>query len=162
MRIGLISDSHNDKGRLRRALDRFRAEGITTVLHAGDVTNASTLRMLASFDVWVARGNMDHDPGLVREAYRLFGKGRMRKVHELSLDGAAVAMVHDEMSDTWRDLVASEAYDYVISGHTHRRRDERFGETRAINPGALNNNRGHGSTFAILDLNTDDLTLIEL
>lgn len=162
MRIGLISDSHNDKGRLRCVLDQLRAEAISTLLHAGDVTNTGTLRLLEGFDAWVARGNMDHDPGLIPEAYRLFGSGRMRKVHKLSMNGAAIALVHDEMSDTWRDLVASEAYDYVISGHTHRPRDERFGETRVINPGALGNTRWRAPTFAILDLETDDLTLFEL
>jgi hypothetical protein len=162
MRIGLISDTHNDKQRLQRVLARLKLEDISTLLHAGDVTTADTLRLMADFDVWAARGNMDHDPGLVRVAHNLFGTGRFRKIHTLSLNGAAVALLHDEMSDTWRELVTSKEYDYVISGHTHRPRDERIGDTRIINPGALSNSRGRRPSYAILDLATGDLIHIEL
>lgn len=159
MRIGLIADTHNDQHRLQRALDRLKTEGITVVLHAGDVTSARMLRLLDGFEVWIARGNMDRDPGLIAAAHELFGPGHLRKTHTLSLDGVSVALVHDGDSEIARELIASEDYDYVVHGHSHRPRDERVGGTRVINPGALGSLRWYPPSFAILDLATGDLSL---
>jgi predicted phosphodiesterase len=46
--------------------------------------------------------------------------------------------------------------DYLFHGHTHVARDDRFGPTRVINPGALH--RAGTYTVATLDLATDTLT----
>ena len=163
MRIGLVSDTHNDQNRLRRALERLRVEAITTVLHAGDVASGQTLRMFAGFDLWLARGNMDHDPLLFKISHELFGSGRYRSSHSLTLNGSTVALIHSAESDTARAWLASESYDYLIHGHTHRPRDERIGRTRVINPGALSLPRGpHPPGFAILDLSTGDLTCVQV
>ncbi len=163
MRIGLVSDTHNDSGRLRRVLGRLRLESITTVLHAGDVANGQILRLFAGFDVWVARGNMDQDPLLYRVSHELFGAGHYRTSHTLSLNGASVALIHSGTSDTARAWIESEAYDYVVHGHTHQPRDERIGRTRVINPGALAHPRGpYPRSFCILNLATGDLSRIEV
>ncbi|MGC9349262.1 MAG: metallophosphoesterase family protein [Anaerolineae bacterium] len=162
MRIGLISDTHNHQRNIKRALSRLRAEDVTTVLHAGDITSTQTLRLFSGFDLWIARGNMDHDPGLVPVSNELFGSGRLRSVHKLSLNGARVAMTHSGTTKTWRDLIESQDYDYVIYGHSHRPENDRVGSTRVLNPGALNNVRWRVPTFAILDLEADDVTLVEL
>ncbi len=162
MRIGLLSDTHDQRERLTRALERFRLEQITTVLHAGDVTKAATLRLLADFDVWVARGNMDRDPLLLQTASTLFGRGRMAKVLRLSLDGARLALLHGDDVATLSTLIRSEQFDYVIHGHTHVARDERRGKTRILNPGALGHVYTRPPSCAILDLRSGDLTWVEL
>lgn len=162
MQIGLLSDTHNDRRQIERALARLRLEDITTILHAGDVTASRMLRLLEGFDVWIARGNMDHDPGLLHVAHELFGPGHYRNTLSLSLNGVAVAMVHNGSSDTARELIASGEYDYVVHGHSHRPRDEVVGSTRVVNPGALGNSRWHTPTFAMLNLATGDLTWVAL
>lgn len=163
MRIGLVSDTHNDQGRLRRALEQLRLASIDVVLHAGDVAGGRILRLCAGFEVWVARGNMDHDPMLFRISQEMFGPGHYRNSHTLSLNGAAVALIHSPDSPTARAWISSEAYDYVVHGHTHQPRDERVGRTRIINPGALSNPRGsYPPSFAILDLATGELTRVAL
>jgi uncharacterized protein len=163
MRIGLVSDTHNDRRRLRQAIEWLRLESITTVLHAGDVANGQILRLFAGFTLWVARGNMDQDPLLFRVSQELFGAGHYRNSHTLSLNGATVALVHSPDSDIARGWIASEAHDYVIHGHTHQPRDERIGHTRIINPGALAHPRGpYAPSFCILDLSTGTLNRVEL
>jgi putative phosphoesterase len=162
MRIGLVSDTHNDQARIRRALERLEQEGISLVIHAGDVTNTKALRLFSDFDVWIARGNMDRDPALARVSRELFGPGRLREIQELTLDGARLAVIHSGETTRWRSLVSSKEYEYVIHGHSHKPRDERFGATRVINPGALGSTRFRVPTFAILDLETGDLSWIEV
>jgi len=160
MRIGLISDTHNNQNQTRQALARLQQEQITTVLHAGDVTGAQMLRLFKAFDVWVARGNMDHDPALSPTALELFGPQRLAVIHKLTLDGHTVALVHNRESAAVRELILSRDYDYVIHGHTHHPRDEAFAGTRVINPGALGKTRWRRPTFAILDLATGDLSWV--
>jgi hypothetical protein len=162
MRLGLISDTHDHQGNVKRALQRLRAEGITTILHAGDVSSPQTLRLFADFDVWLARGNMDHDPGLRQVARELFGPGRLRTVHTVHLNGSVIGLTHSSNTKAWRDLVTSQDYAYVVYGHSHRPEDERVGSTRVLNPGAVNRARWRAPTFAILDLATDEVTLVEL
>ncbi|MBN1249653.1 MAG: metallophosphoesterase family protein [Anaerolineae bacterium] len=162
MRIGIIADTHNDQNLTQRALARLQQESIGTILHAGDVTSARLLQLFEGYDVWIARGNMDHDPALIPTAQALFGPGRLKAVHTLSLNGCNIAMVHNGESPSARELIKTKAYTYLIHGHTHHIRDERMLSTRIINPGAIGNTRWRRPSFAILDLGTDDLSIIEL
>ncbi|MCJ7549365.1 MAG: YfcE family phosphodiesterase [Anaerolineae bacterium] len=162
MRIALVSDTHNDQNKIKQALARLQQEQITTVLHAGDVTSARTLRLFKAFDVWVARGNMDHDPALDATVHELFGPQRLAAIHKLTLDGHTLALVHNGESGAGRELIQSRDYDYVIHGHSHRPRDQAFVGTRVINPGALGNPRWRQPTVAILDLATGDLSWVKL
>jgi putative phosphoesterase len=146
---------------IKQALARLQQEQITTVLHAGDVTSARMLRLFKAFDVWLARGNMDHDPALNATAYELFGPQRLAAIHKLTLDGHTVALIHNGESTAGRELIQSRDYDYVIHGHSHHPRDEAFAGTRVINPGALGNTRWLRPSFAILDLATGDLTWVK-
>ncbi len=162
MRIGLVSDTHNDRQAVGLALARLRSEGIATILHAGDVTSSSTLRLFEGFDVWIARGNMDHDTGLVTTAGELFGSGRLKQLHQLALGGVSIALAHDSSAAEIQRLISAGQTDYVVVGHSHRRHDQKVGHTRVINPGALGNARWDRPSFAILDTGLGDLASIEL
>jgi len=166
MRIGLISDTHNEAHPLGAALARFREAQVQTVLHAGDVTAAHTLKLLEGFDVWIARGNMDYDPKLAFAVAELFGAERLARVHELRFNGACIAMTHGDSWQRLETLIRAPADDgerrYVIHGHTHAPHDQMTGMTRVINPGAIGRARWRCATCAILDLTTDELQWIEL
>jgi len=166
MRIGLISDTHDEEHTLGLALARFRQAQVKTVLHAGDVTGACTLKLFADFDVWIARGNMDHDPKLALAVTEGFGAERLARVHELNVHGAYIAMIHGDSWQRLEALIRAPAHDgqrrYIIHGHTHVPDDETLGNTRVINPGAIGRTRWRCPTCAILDLTTDDLQWIEL
>jgi hypothetical protein len=162
MKIGLISDTHNQQHKVKTALNAFREAGVEVVLHAGDVTSVETLALFEGFDVWVARGNMDRDHRLAGAVRDRFGPGRLRNVHELEIDGARVALTHGDSHQALHSLLESGEYDYVIRGHTHARNDETRGETRLINPGALKHTEWRPTTAAILNLATGDLTWVEV
>ena len=159
MYLGLLSDTHNDQQKVKAALQIFQKRGVTTVLHAGDVTSVATLKLFAPFDLWIAQGNMDRDPALRETAQELYGPGRMRMQHELTLNGSRIALLH---GDVWRQLDAvmhDSRYDYIVHGHTHIPLDKKLKETgaRLINPGALGQSRWRAATCAILNTQTEDL-----
>jgi putative phosphoesterase len=162
MQVGLLSDTHNQIHKVRRAAERLRADNVEVILHAGDVVRPNVLQVLADFDVWIAQGNMDHAADLSAVAAELFGPDHLAAWHDLTLDNNRIALLHGDNQVRLRALIQEETYDYVIHGHTHTPRDETIGGTRIINPGALGSRGWRPGTFAILNVRTGDLTRIEV
>ncbi len=162
MQIAIISDTHDDAHNLEAALEVLRAEGVTTILHCGDVCGPGIIQALAGFDVWIARGNMDRHVGLAQAVEGRLGRGRLAWLHKLTLDGVPLAMIHGDDEEVLGNLITSGQYAYVFHGHTHRRRDRMVGRTRVINPGALGGTRKQRRSFCILDLATGEARFVKL
>jgi len=162
MKIGIISDTHDETHNLRTALRLLRAEGVSLVLHCGDVCNPKMVAELDGFDVWIAQGNMDRDLGLERAAEAKLGPGRYAWLQRPLLEGYPAALIHGDNEEVLGNLIASGEYAYVFHGHTHRRRDQSVGRTRVINPGALGGTRRQSHSFCILDLETGETRFIDV
>lgn len=149
MKVGLLSDTHGNAARTRQALAVFRAERVEAILHAGDVGTEDIFNDLLELDVPVhaVSGNCDYDLD-----YPAFG--------ELELGGRRFALIHGHDEIRFRNAMRGGAYDYIITGHTHVRRDERIGPTRVINPGAVH--RSSPPSCAVLDTETGTLTFHDL
>lgn len=124
MKVGLISDTH---GLVRP--DVFRAlEGVSVILHAGDVGGDAVLDELQLIaPVHAVYGNTDppDDPRLSRSI-------------ELELAGVRIHVSHGhELGSPTPDALL-ERYDarVVVYGHTHRALIEEHGGRWCINPGA--------------------------
>jgi putative phosphoesterase len=162
VKIGIIADTHDDIENLKAALATLQAEGVTTVLHCGDVCAPHMIRALTGFDVWIVQGNMDGDSRLTVAVEEALGKGRLAWLQRLALDGTSVAMLHGDNEEALQNLIVSGEYAYVLHGHTHKRRDQTVGRTRVINPGALGGRRAQRYSFCILDLATGDARFVEI
>jgi putative phosphoesterase len=162
MKIGIIADTHDDVNNLKAALETLQAEGVTTLLHCGDVCGPHVIRALAGFDVWIVQGNMDGDAKLAAAVEEAFGPGRLAWLQRPALDGTAMVMIHGDNEEALQALVASGEYAYVLHGHTHKRRDQTVGRTRVINPGALGGKRPQRYSFCILDLKAGETRFFEL
>lgn len=157
MRIGIISDTHDDRQALDQALGILKAEGIELLLHCGDLCTPGTMDPLAEFDTWVARGNMDRHPELGATARRTIGSGRFADTHRLTLEGLSAILLHGHRQEELRSIISAGTYVYVFHGHTHRPRDQRVGPTRIINPGALGGMRWQRRSFCIFDPTADEV-----
>jgi putative phosphoesterase len=163
MEIGILSDTHNDKEMTERALEVFRQRGIRTLFHCGDVAAADLVSLFRGFEVTFVRGNMDRR--YVKALQQAIGA--QSDMHwlstggEVTLEGKRIAVTHGDHERVFEDLLFSEP-DYLLTGHTHRRRDERVGLTRIINPGALGGTQHESRSVGILDLATDRLEVVTL
>ncbi len=163
MKIGLLSDSHNDTGNLTTALKMLERESVRLVIFCGDLTDPDLVPLFTGLELHMVEGNIDHDPGGLRRAVeRLENGSTFGLEYTATIDGKRIATLHGHLLDRLVEVIHSGQYDYVIHGHTHRRRDERMGATRVINPGALGGLRYEKRSFAILDLAIDDLRVIEI
>ena len=163
MKIGILSDSHGKAGRVRRALAELIQRGAEQVVHCGDVGSVECVAALAEAGVqaYLVAGNMDRHPEkLAKEAARTgvhFSEGSV--VVPLA-GGGRLAVTHGNDTSVIAKLLADPQVRYICQGHTHNPRDERIGEKRIINPGALRHTRQ--PSVALLDTDTDTLELIEV
>ncbi len=162
MRIGIISDTHDNLRNLESALEILENEDINMLLHCGDLSGPAVVEALSDFDVWIARGNVDHHPELEQTVLEVLGAGRLAERHRFVLDGRSALMVHGHRQGQLRRLISAGKYAYVFHGHTHRRRDEDIGPTWVINPGALGGMRWQQRSFCILDPESDRLRFVEI
>jgi putative phosphoesterase len=162
MRIGLLSDTHDNLASVQAAAAVLVREEISVLLHCGDVCGPSIIEALDGFTVYLAQGNMDRMPALGTAVQTLREPGRLARCHDLALEGFRVALVHGDDGGLLRRLIQSGAYAYVFHGHTHRRGDRQVGSTRVINPGALGGLRRGPRSFCVLDLQTGAARFHEL
>ena len=174
-RIGLLSDSHGRAATTRRAVSRLMEAGVDVILHLGDVGSVEVLDEMvvappttgagaagaktgAAVDVQLVFGNVDWDRASLARYAKHLGLHVADPVGTLELgDGRKLIFLHGDDADAMLRALESGAA-YVCHGHSHRTRDERVGDTRVINPGALF--RAQSYTVAILDTAKDQLEFL--
>jgi putative phosphoesterase len=153
LRIAVLSDTHDDRGTVRRALELARRRGAAEVFHCGDLVSPATAELFRGWTLQYVAGNMDRDGEAVRAAVERLGMGSAYggELH-FERDGKRILLLHGNRSGRLSAAIQSGDYDFVFHGHTHRRRDERFGRTRVINPGALGGRSTENHSFLLVDL----------
>ena len=163
MRIGILSDTHNDSAATLRALQQYHQRGVRTLFHCGDLASAEMVKHFDGFAVYFVRGNMDqrHKQALKAAIAAQPGAHWLGKGDEVELEGKRIAITHGDREDVLEALLMTQP-DYLVLGHTHRRRDARVGLTRVINPGALGGTQHEARSVCVLDLANDQLEVIRL
>lgn len=163
MKIGILSDVHNNVENLKAALKTLDRERVRRVIFCGDLVDPAVASLFAGLEAHFVEGNVEVDPPKIARAVERLGDGcTFGQAYAATIDGKRVLAVHGHLTARLNEAIHSGLYDYVFHGHTHRRRDERIGAARVINPGALGGKRDETRSFAILDLKRDELRFIEL
>lgn len=163
MKIGIISDTHNNFDNLRTALEVLKTEGVALLFHCGDATGVEILQQLSQFRVVYLFGNGDFLTGEMQKTLLDMGPQNFAgMVYTGEIDGVQVAATHGHLEGQASQLVQSKRYDYVFQGHSHRHRDILVGTTHHVNPGALGGLHPEPRSFATLDLQTRELKFIKI
>jgi putative phosphoesterase len=150
MRLGIISDTHDEFARTRSAVELLRDAGAQALVHCGDLTSPPVIEICAVLPCWFVFGNNDSDmvPFLRQSAEQLgvvcLGWGGV-----VELAGKKVGVAHGHMTVDIRRVLA-QSPDYLLFGHSHIPSDTVVHSVRRINPGALH--RADDYTVALLDL----------
>ena len=152
MRIGVVSDTHNNLRNVERIVALFREAGVRRVVHTGDITQPRTLRALAEIGVPILAvfGNNDE-----REAL-LEGVGDLpvelaEPPFEWVLATRHVLVAHDPVE---LEGAVEDQHTVVLHGHTHRRTIERTDGRLVFNPGECAGHLAGRQTVGIVDLAT--------
>jgi putative phosphoesterase len=157
MRLGIISDTHDQLERTRQAVALLRAAGADCLIHCGDFTTPAIIAACTLRPSYFVFGNNDDDFPALSRAMQALGGVCLEWAGEITLTGKRMGVTHGHLHKDVRALLAAEP-DYLFSGHSHIATDQREGKTRRINPGALY--RAHEYTVALLDLDTDQLQFL--
>lgn len=149
MKIGIISDSHDNLPKIEKAVELFNKKKVGFVLHAGDYVAPFTIPKLKALtcDWCGVFGNNDGERnGLVRISEGKIQEGPLR----MKLDTQKITLVHDiKTIDPDREDAA-----LIIFGHTHKSEIIKKGKLLLINPGEAGGWLTGRSTVAIVDLST--------
>lgn len=152
MKLGIISDSHDNLPMIAQAVDLFNREKVDLVLHAGDFVSPFTAMPFRGLNAKLVGvfGNNDGDkPALIR---RFADIGEIYEDYrEFELAGRKIALMHQPKF--LESLRAGALHDLIVYGHTHNA-DLREGPPLVINPGECGAWLTGAATVATVDLKT--------
>jgi putative phosphoesterase len=160
MRIGILSDSHDNLVNIEKAARKLNDLGVDLAIHLGDYIAPFTIRRIG--ELLKARligvfGNNDGDKYLILSNARDYGFEIYESPHTLSIDRYSFLAMHgygskDLTKSIVYSLCLSGRYDVVMYGHTHEVHIEKIGGSLAINPGEVFGYLSGSPSIAVLDI----------
>ena len=149
MKIGIISDTHDNVPMIKKAVAIFNERGVNLVIHAGDYIAPFAVTPLSDLEceyIGVFGNNDGEKLGLNRVSQRKIN------VQPYSIEFAGKEMLVTHEPGSLDALIKSQSYDIVIYGHTHDPVIEKHDRTLAINPGECGGWLRGRSTIVLVDL----------
>ncbi|MBC8482050.1 MAG: metallophosphoesterase [Planctomycetes bacterium] len=163
MKIGILSDSHDNYSNVQKAIDVFNDREAEVVLHSGDFVSSSTVSQFSQLQT--ARfvgvfGNCDHGKQGMKRAAAAFGGEIHSGIFTGELDGAKVFMTH--CCSVVDEVASNGLYDLVVYGHTHKRDIRRVSNALVVNPGETAELSFGQTSIVMLDTASMDYDVIKL
>jgi uncharacterized protein len=174
MLIGIISDTHDIISGMEQALAVFKKRKVKLVLHCGDWITPDSVAFFhkrcaeLQLPLKGAWGNNDVVAQALAEQEELYGVVGtiVSGVLDLRLEGRHLAVCHGHDKELLSATIESQDFDAVCTGHTHRAKVTKFGETLIINPGStafeMPFNKQNITTVGIYDTKTNSADIVEL
>ena len=160
MRLGVMSDSHDNVPNVERAVALFNEIGVDLVVHAGDFIAPFAIAPLAELNCRVVGVFGNNDGERVGLAQRFEAIGEVHpNLASVSLGDRNIAVMH--YPELAIPIAKSGDYDIVVYGHTHEI-DIQKGELLLLNPGETGGWTTGKATVAVVDLETLEATIHEL
>ncbi len=160
MRIGVVSDTHNNLRNVARIVELFNSAGVSRVVHTGDITQAKTLHALSPLvcPMVGVYGNNDLERPSLEETASQLGFQIVDPPLRVTWQDRDVVVVHDplELAD-----VALGPGTLALHGHTHlTTREWQQDGGLAFNPGECAGMMQGHNTIGVVDLEQLDVELI--
>ena len=159
MRIGVVSDTHNNLANVRRIVELFNAANVERVIHTGDITQAKTLDLFAHLraPLYGVFGNNDVERDALDAAVARHRFTFAEPPFRLAWHERSIVVVHDP-----RELERVHVPDFALAlhGHTHHYRHEIERGAVVFNPGeSAGHMEGHNA-IGVVDLATLSVDLL--
>jgi putative phosphoesterase len=160
MRIGIVSDTHNNLRNVTRIVELFNAAGVERVIHTGDITQAKTLEVFAHLEapLYGVFGNNDQERDTLVPAILRNGFIFQEPPFELVWHERRIIVVHDPLEF---DGHLGQHHEVALHGHTHRYRHERLNGSLVFNPGECAGHMQGLNAVGVLDLADLSTTLLK-
>ena len=96
MRIGVVSDTHNNLKNVRRIVELFNAAGVDRVIHTGDITQAKTIEVFSQLDAPMSGvfGNNDQERTSLDAAIERHGFEFYEPPLQVCWDNRDLSLIH--------------------------------------------------------------------
>ena len=158
--IGIISDTHENEKATKRAVKILKENNIEFGVHCGDIISPPMLEHFQGLKMKFVFGNNDGEKNGLNVKAKEFGFEEITEEKEFEYKEKKFYVYHGTIEEKLDAAIKSNKYDYILTGHTHVKRDEKISSTRVINPGALF--RIYPYTIALLDAEKDELEFVEV
>jgi uncharacterized protein len=164
MRVGLISDTHDNVTMIKAAIKRLNELDVALVLHAGDYISPFTAKPYADLKAKMigVYGNNCAEHEKLKEVYAAVGKEIVGNFAEVEAGGRRIALLHGHDAALLKSLTSHGCYDVVVHGHDHKAKAEKNGKTLVVNPGEVGGWLYSRSSLAVLDTEKMEAEVIYL
>jgi uncharacterized protein len=154
LKIGIISDTHDDIANVRRAIKIFNTENVEYVIHAGDYIFPGVVLEFKKLNAKLVGvfGNNDGERIHLLKNFLEIGAELKGEIGEIELDELLFGIYHGTDKNIKERLVNSQKYDVFISGHTHKIELSAFSNTTnntEQKANRINTNQKRGSTLVL-------------
>ncbi len=153
MKIGVVSDTHNNLKNIEIIIKLFNDEKVPLVIHTGDISNANTLEQFSKLDselIGVYGNNDRNESGLEEVAQR--NKFQFQEPpRKLDLLNRKIVIFH-EPDNIDQFLSENKSINVVLYGHTHRYENKTKNGVLYFNPGESAGMQKGSNAIGILDL----------
>ena len=151
MRIGIVSDTHNNLKNVHRIVELFNDAAVDRVIHTGDITQAKTLEVFAHLDapLYGVFGNNDRERESLEAAIARHGFRFREPPFELCWHDRRMIVVHDPLE---LDGAFSAHHEIALHGHTHLYRYESRDGQVLFNPGECAGHMPGLNAIGVMDL----------
>ncbi len=145
MKIGIISDSHDDVDNVNRAIGIFEKEKVKAVIHAGDIISPPIIKEFKRLtddgvEFFGIFGNNDGERRGLENAFSYINGKLLGDEGKIEIDGLKFCIYHGQDLKKKEKIIASQKFDVFIYGHSHTKHHEivqnKKRETIVLNPGS--------------------------
>jgi putative phosphoesterase len=139
MLIGLLSDSHDNLPKIKRAVSVINDLSVEIILHAGDYCApfaAGAYDQLKAHMVGVF-GNNDAEREIIRQKFAAIGHEIRGRFGEIKVDDVKIALTHGDDPELLASLTDSGSYRVIVHGHNHQAKVTEHASTLLVNPGEI-------------------------
>jgi len=144
MLVGIITDTHDNLTGLQKAILILKEQKVEMLVHCGDWVSPFTLeffdKQMKSLKIPI-KSVVGNNPGDTKRT--MLNNSKMHNPIEwaktvmlvFEIDGRKIVVYHGDDREILSTLIDSQKYDIIMTGHTHKVRNEVIGKTLVINPG---------------------------
>ncbi len=156
MKVGIMSDSHDNLSAIGKAVSVFNDAEVSLVIHAGDLVAPFVSKPLMglSAEFTAVFGNNDGERFGLAHVF----EGKIHRApHLMRYHEKNILIMHEP--DNLGALVDSDHFDLIVYGHTHDV-DVKREKTLVINPGECGGWLRGKRTVALWDVESNDVEIV--
>ena len=168
MLLAVISDTHDHKDNILKAVSIMNERNVSALIHCGDYVAPFVKRWFDGLNDKIKNnfygvyGNNDGERVMLSKIL-----GNICEIVGLELvkdfGGLIVFAAHMPTPDTIEALAKSGSYDIILTGHTHQVVNKKYDNgVLVVNPGEACGYLSGKATFAIIDTIKKEAEIIEL